>query len=90
LGEFVSAIADLCTDFTGVEKRFKITRGLFPQPILPTLLRFQSPDRRVRDTEGIHEIIFRLEKILSPSELGKIMPKVLQIQLVRLREVVLI
>ena len=87
LGEFVSAIADLRTDIVVVEKRLSNPEALIPPAYIANLI--ESSVRRSlrdRDSEAIHEIIFRLEKLLHLSESGKMMPKELQSELARLRE----
>jgi len=88
LGEFVSAISDLRTDIAGVEKRLSSPEALIPPAYIANLI--ESSVRRSsrdKDSEGIHAIIFRLEKLLHLSESGKMMPKELQSELAMLREV---
>lgn len=85
LAEFVSAVADLRTDIAAVEKRLSSPESLLPPSYIANIMDTVSR-RGPRDTEVLHEMMFRLDRLMHQPELGKSPSKELQTEFARLRE----
>jgi len=85
LAEFVSAVADLRTDIAAVEKRLSSPESLLPPSYIANII--DAVTRRgPRDSDVLHEMMFRLDRLMHQSEQGKTPSKELQSEFARLRD----
>ena len=88
LAEFVSAIADLRTNIAGIEKKLSTPEAILPPSYIVNLM--ETAVRRIpRDNEFIHEVIFRIDRLMHQSEQGKASSKEMQSEFSRLRDMLM-
>lgn len=88
LADFVSAISDLRTSLAAVEKRLATPESLIPPSYIATIIDAASR-RGPRDTEVLHELMYRLDRISHQTEHSKTPSKDVLAELARLREMVM-